>query len=99
MEKSIKRIIMAKEVAGEWIRRRSSPEYRMRIFCGSSNNLFGLLKYFRDGNVAISGLDRVKDMGIKDHFEYVEVWSCDRDGMLKLSNWLSSKNIENTGIW
>ena len=99
MEKSIKRIIMAGEIAANWINKRTKQEHRMRVYSGTFDNLANLLRSFRDGKMAVSGISRIPDLGIIEKMEYIDVWSSDRDGMVRLAAWLDKRNIENTGVW
>lgn len=92
---------MARSVARRWIGRVANPEYRLRVLYGAKEirNLTNLLRCFRDGKVAVKGLVRMANMGIKEDFDGLEVWSSDHDAMVVLSNWFESRGFETSGVW
>ena len=96
-----KRIVMARVVARRWIGRVAKVEYRVRILYGSKEfkNLTNLLRCFRDGKVAMAGIKKISDMGIKEDFDGIEVWSSDHDALVTLNTWFESKGFETSGVW
>jgi len=96
-----KQIVMAKTLARRWLGKVASAEYRVRVMYSSREyrNLPNLLRAFRDGKVRIAGLAPVKDMGIRDEFDFVEVWSRDHAGLLRLGQWFEKQGFDTTGIW
>lgn len=96
-----KRVVMAKEVARRWLGRLASIEYRLKILYGvrEIKNLPGLLRSFRDSRVVLASVPCIDDLGVKEEFDFVEVWSSNREGLLKLRDWFESRGYETTGIW
>jgi hypothetical protein len=94
-------VVMAKTVARRWLNKVALAEYRIRVFYGARDyrNLPNLLRAFRDGKAQIAGLSPVSDMGVKEEFDYVEVWSKDYAGMLQLGAWFERQKFDTTGIW
>lgn len=96
-----KHVIMVHRVARRWIMQMASPEYRLRVLYGTCEikNLPSLLKSFRDGRVAMEGLTPIRDLGIKEDFDAVEIWSRNREALMKLQSWFEKRDYETTGIW
>ncbi len=96
-----KRVVMIKRVARKWVARIAHPEYRFRVLLGAREirNLPGLLRSFRDGKITMGDVPRVADLGIKEGFDSLAVWSKDREGLLKLSEWFEKRGFETTGVW
>lgn len=96
-----KRIIMARRVANEWLRRAIAPEYSFSVLYGAREirNLPNLLRSMRDGKVAMEGVPLISDLGISEGFDSVILKSSNRDSMISLKNWLESRGIETTGLW
>jgi hypothetical protein len=95
-----KRIVMAHNVARRWIGRVARVEYRIRVLYGATEfkNLTNLLRCFRDGKVAMKGLSRIADMGIKEDFDGIDVWSSDYDAMVALNTWFEERGLETSGV-
>ncbi|MHC4780376.1 MAG: hypothetical protein ACYTFG_17540, partial [Planctomycetota bacterium] len=72
-----KRVVMAKRVARRWLRRVAHAEYRFQVFLGAREvkNLPSLLRSFRDGKIAMEGVSRIPDLGVKESFDSLSVWS------------------------
>lgn len=96
-----KKVLMTKRVAERWLRAVSFPEYRLRVLYGSREirNLTNLLYSFRDGKVAMKGVPRIADLGIKADFDGLELWSKDRVGLQVLGQWFEQRGFETTGLW
>jgi len=62
-------------------------------------NLPGLLRSFRDKKATMEGVPLIPDLGVKEHFESIEVWSSDHDALVKLKDWFEKRNLETTGVW
>ena len=99
--KTEKRVVMAKRVAARWLRKVARPEYRFRVLLGAREirNLPGLLRSFRDGKIAMESVSKIGDLGVKGGFDYVAVWSQDREGLIQLKNWFEKRGFETTGVW
>ena len=95
-----RRIVMAHLVAGKWLTKLATAEYRFSILYGNYRikNLPDLLRSFRDSRVAMTGLKPIKDLGIKESFDGIEVWSSDKVGMIALQKWFEDRNFETTGV-
>ena len=99
-KKSERQVVMARAVAGKWLRRAAHSEYRLRILFGASHkNLPNLLRSFRDGKVSVVGVPRVADLGVKEAFDAVEVWSPNQEALAKLAAWAEDKGLETSGVW
>lgn len=96
-----KRVLMARRVAARWLARVAQAEYRFDVLYGSSEirNLPNLLRSFRDGKLAMEGVPRVQNLGIRDSADALSLWSNDREGMLALKEWFEKRGYETTGIW
>jgi len=93
---------MAKEVARRWLSRLAREEHRLRILYGAARetrNLPNLLRSFRDRKATFPGIDPIRDLGILEGFDFVEVWSKDRVGLEKLRDWFEGRGHETSGIW
>ena len=66
---------------------------------GQVKNLIGLLRSVRDGKTAVEGLPLISDLGLREGYDYLSVWSSDHDKMLSLVQWLESKGYETSGLW
>ncbi len=95
------RVLMSKRVAERWLRAISFPEHRIRVLYGSREirNLTNLLYSFRDGKVAMKGVPRVADLGVKSGFDSLELWSRDHEGLQALGQWFEKRGFETTGLW
>ena len=96
-----KRVLMSRRLAARWLRAVSFPEYHLRVLFGARDirNLPNLMYSFRDGKVAMRGVPRVADLGMKVSFDGLELWSKDHDGLVALGSWFEKQGFETTGIW
>jgi len=96
-----RRVIMAKRVATRWLLRVAQSEYRLTVFYGAkgSQNLANLLRCFRDGKVAMRGVNPLSDLGVRDHGDAVEIWTTSREAMIQLKEWFEKRGHETTGVW
>lgn len=96
-----KHVLMTKRVATRWLRSVAFPEYRVRVLFGTVEvrNLPNLLYSFRDGKVAMKGVPRVADLGVKTSFDGLELWSKDYEGLKALAYWFEKRGFETTGLW
>lgn len=101
MPKNEKRVVMTRRVAERWLRSVMYPEYRFKVLYGAQdfNNMANMMASFRDGKLAMKGVPRVVDLGVKDSFDGLELWSKDRDGLMALQAWYEKRGLETTGIW
>ena len=96
-----KRVVMARDIARRWVGRVAHAEYRIRVLYGAREykNLPNLLRAFRDGKVAMKGLGSIPDLGVKEDFDALELWSSNREALFKLGRWFESRGFETTGVW
>lgn len=103
MEKpSEKIIIMAKDIAKQWIRKRTTDEYRIKIYATQSVDfqaLPSLLKSLRNGQAKLGSVNKIEDLGVQVGFDYISLWSSDRESLVKLSQWLEKRGFETSGVW
>jgi len=92
---------MARRVARRWVSRVAHTEYRFKVLLGAREirNLPGLLRSFRDGKVAMIDVPRIADLGVREGFDYVDIWSRDRKGLVALKDWFEKRGFETTGVW
>jgi len=98
---SKRRIVMSKLVAARWLRRKASPEHRFTVYGAAldAKSLPGLLRSFRDGKVAMEGVKPLPDLGVKEQYDVMSVWSRDRAALMTLKDWFEKRGFETTGIW
>jgi hypothetical protein len=96
-----KRVVMVRRVARKWIQRVAQAEYRLKILYGpvEIRNLPNLLKSLRDGRIGMDGVRPIFDLGVKESFDALEVWSRDREALIQLKNWFEKRGFETSGIW
>ena len=97
---SERRVIMAKALAKRFLAGEMRAEYRLRVYHDHEiRNLGGLLRSFRDGKVAMSGVLPVSDLGIRDGYDHIEIWSRNREALKTLENWFAKRGFITTGLW
>ncbi len=101
MKPSTRRIVMAKEVAERWLNERVTTEYRLRVLYGGQGvkNLPGLLRAFRDRKAHLEDVPSIPSLGIREGYDFVEVWSEDYNGLVHLRDWFEKRSFETSGIW
>ena len=100
-KKTKKEVVMVRRVAARWVSHMAMPEYRFRVLLGGREirNLPNLLRSFRDAKIAMAGIPPIRDLGIQENGDHLEVWSRQREHLLALSNWFEKRGYETTGIW
>lgn len=95
------RVAMAKRVAEKWLQERAVPEYRLTVYSSASSprNLPALLRSFRESKTRVAGIQPIQDMRIRAGSEKIDLWSSDRESLIKLNSWLLKNGCETTGIW
>jgi hypothetical protein len=98
---SIKRVVMAKMIAQQWLERQTRPEYRLRVYYAAREirGLPALLRSFRDGKLKMGSINPIPDLGVKEDFDSFTVWSSDREGLQELQKWFETRGCETTGVW
>lgn len=90
---------MTKKVARQWILKQASPEYRFRVFNPAAKDYASVLRSFRDGKIAMTDVDPLPDLGVKEDFEGFYVWSSDREALKTLQQWFAKRGLETNWIW
>jgi len=98
---SIKRVVMAKVVAQQWLESTTRPEFRLQVYYGAREirGLPALLRSFRDGKLKIGSVEPIQDLGVKEGFDSFTIWSSDREGLKQLQEWFEVRGCETTGVW
>lgn len=93
---------MAKDIAKQWLRKRVSDEYRLKIYSTQTVDfqpLPGLLKSLREGKVKLGSVTQIKDLGVDVGFDYISIWSSERETLIELKDWLEKRGFETSGVW
>ena len=100
-QKPDKHVVVARSVARRWVARVAEPEYRVKVLLGTREikNIPSLLRSFRDSRVAMQDVPAIGDLGIKEHFDSIELWSKDRENLVKLAAWFEKRGFDTTGVW
>ena len=99
---SEKIVIMAKDIAKQWLRKRVTDEYRLKIYSTQTVDfqpLPGLLKSLREGKVKLGSVTQIKDLGVDVGFDYISIWSSERETLIELKDWLEKRGFETSGVW
>lgn len=98
--KSTKRIVMAKKVAAEWLSKRATEEYRLRIYPSfdSRTNLPSWLRGFREGRSRLGSLLPF-DFAVDSQVDSVVIRTRDYQSLKNLNSYLESIGYETTGVW
>ena len=98
---SERRVVMAKALARQWLRKKATEEYRLKIYLGAKEirNLPGLRRSLSDSKIKMAGVDPITDMAIEACFDSITVWSGDRDSLVTLRDWFEKRGFETTGVW
>lgn len=99
---SEKIVIMAKDIAKQWLRKRVTDEYRVKIYSTQTVDfqaLPGLLKSLREGKVRLGSVTQIKDLGVDVGFDYISIWSSERETLIQLKDWLEKRGFETSGVW
>lgn len=93
---------MARSVARRWLQSKARQEYRLTVYqtsYGHVRNLPSLLRSLRDGRVKLGSVTGLSDMGVKEGFDSLSVWSSNYEGLKALNKWLTCRGVETSGIW
>ena len=93
---------MAKDIAKQWIRKRATQEYRLKIYSTTQvdfQSLPSLLKSLRDGKAKLGSVTKIPDLGVQVGFDYISIWSSEKDTLVQLKDWLEARGFETSGIW
>lgn len=94
-------VIMRRKVALKWLKSRSKPYFQVTIYNreNSSKKTASLLRSIRDKKFSVKGMDAIEDLGVRESFDGVTLWSSDRKSLKKLTAWFEKRNYETTGVW
>lgn len=101
-QNTIRRVIIARAVADRWLQGEVRPEFRLRVYNSvrvDMRYIPGLLRSFRDGNARVGSLNPISDLGIRQAFDHLELWTSDREGLIALKDWFEKQGCETTGVW
>lgn len=96
-----RRVLMARQVAQQWITARAHPEHRLTVYyIGSeAKALPNLLRGFRDSKIRMGSVPAIPDLGIQEAFDFVSLWTENRENLKKLASWLEEHGFETSGVW
>lgn len=99
---SEKIVVMAKDIARQWIRKRTTSEYRLKIYASRNvdfQSLPSLLHSVRSGKAKLGSVSSIPDLGIETGFDFISIWSSDKESLVALKDWLENRGLETSGIW
>ena len=98
---SKRRVVMAKLVAARWIEDRARPEHHLRVYYGPREikNMPNLFRSFRDGKLKMGSIEPIPDLGIREEFDHVALWSTNKIALKHLAEWLEARGCETSGLW
>lgn len=91
---------MAKKLAKKWLTSHMAPRFKVRVFCNQDPKVLGSLLYsWRDGRMKLGSLEPLPDLGIRQGFDFIDIWSSDKKAMSQLISYLESTGHETTGVF
>lgn len=97
---SKKKIVLVKDLAKRYLDSVATNEFYFQVFKPEpTRDLLVLLRSFRDGHSKISDLSAVKDLGLLESYDYILLWSRDKNSIQALHDWLVSQGYETSGLW
>lgn len=101
MSEDVHKTLMARKIAGAFIRKLAKPEFRMDVLWSPRGigQLGGTLRAFRDKKIAFTNAPCVPDLGIKEFPDKLSLWSADREKLAALNAWLERRGYETSGVW
>ena len=98
---SERRVVMAKLVAARWLENHARPEHHLTVYYGPREirGLPGLLRSFRDAKLKVGSIDPIPDLGIREEFDHIVLWSSDKVALQQLATWFEERECETTGLW
>jgi len=95
-----RRVVLARAIAARYLTEVSRPEYRLSILTGSDERVHvpSMLAGLRDGRLKFGSVDAPVDIGIREEFDSVAVWSPDADTLRKIAAWFESRGFETSGV-
>lgn len=97
---SVKRVLMAKRIASNWISKHATEEYRVRVYpsLDSRTNLPSWLRSFREGRSKFGSVVPF-DFAVEENSDHLTLRSRDYAAMKSLVARIEEMGFETTGIW
>lgn len=97
---SKKRVIMAKRLARKWLENHMTPRFKVRVLCNQDpKQLSSLLYSWRDGRLKLGSLKPLPDLGLQAGFDFIDIWSMNKQAMVELVSYLEGRGYETTGVF
>jgi hypothetical protein len=95
-----RRVVLARAIAARYLVEVSRPEYRLSILTGSDDriNVPSVLAGFRAGRIRLAGTSAPSDLGLREEFDSIVMWSSDADALGKVAGWFESRGFETSGV-
>lgn len=95
-----RRVVLARAIAARYLSDAASPEFRLTIFLNGTDgrNVPGLLSGLRDGRLRIGGMSAPSDLGVREEFDAVTLWSSDEESLRKVAAWFEARGFETSGV-
>lgn len=95
-----RRVVLARTVAARYLSDAASPEFRLTVFLNGADtrNVPGLLNGLRDGRLRLGGMSAPPDLGVREEFDSVTVWSSDETSLRKVAAWFEARGFETSGV-
>lgn len=97
---SERRVVMARNVARDWLVSRAKPEYRFRVYHNQDLRPYAnLLRSFRDKRFKLAGVEDIPDLGVREKTGSLMVWSNDWKALMSLKTFFEKKGMDTSWIW
>lgn len=95
-----RRVVLARAIATRYLTEVSRPEYRLSILTGSDDRFHipSLMAGLRDGRLKLGGMSAPPDLGVREEFDSVVVWSSDSNSLGKIARWFETRGFETSGV-
>lgn len=95
-----RRVVLARAIASRYLSKISHPEYRLSILTGSDDRFHvpSMVSGLRDGRIKLGGMSAPSDLGLREEFDSVVLWSSDADALGKIARWFESRGFETSGV-
>jgi hypothetical protein len=97
---TIRRVVLARDVAQRWVEEQALPEHRVTVYYMGkyAQRLPNILRSFRDGKFKIASVGIIPDLGVNEGFDSVILWSRDAAALAQLCRWCEQQGFETTGL-
>jgi hypothetical protein len=95
-----RKVVLARAVAARYLLEAAHPEYRLTIFLGGieGRNVPGLLNGLRGGRLRLGGMAAPADMGVREEFDAITIWSSDESSLQRVAGWFEARGFETSGV-